>query len=97
MAEERLGRGEPLGDMPLEELEPAVREVADWIARYLTGVSDYPVLSRLKPGEILHRLPQEMPESGEGFSRMLRDLHRYRASIAARCGTDHGRRSKYHG
>jgi aromatic-L-amino-acid decarboxylase len=76
-----MGRGEKrprmrdhLGDMPLEELEPAARQVADWITRYLTGVADYPVLARLKPGEILDRLPKTMPESGEGFPEMLRDF-----------------------
>ncbi len=67
-------RPEPLGDMPAAELQPAVRAVADWISDYLTGVERYPVLARVRPGEIRERLPMNMPERGEAFPEMLRDF-----------------------
>lgn len=65
---------EPLGDMPLEELRPAAREVADWVTKYLTGVGDYPVLSKVRPGEIREKLSGGVPEKGVPFSEMLRDF-----------------------
>jgi len=70
----RVERAEPLGDMPAAELQPAARAVADWISDYLTGVERYPVLARVRPGEIRERLPLEMPERGEAFPEMLRDF-----------------------
>jgi len=65
---------ESLGDMPSDELEPAARATADWIVRYLAGVGDFPVLSRVRPGEIRGRLPQHVPEKGEPFPAMLQDF-----------------------
>ena len=73
-ADRREDRAEPLGDMPSSELEPAARAVADWISDYLTGVARYPVLARVRPGEIRDQLPPAMPEKGEGFPVMLRDF-----------------------
>ena len=67
-------RTEPLGDMPASELQPAARAVADWISTYLTGVAEYPVLARVRPGEIRQQLPPELPEKGEAFSELFRDF-----------------------
>ncbi len=46
----------------------------EWVARYLEQVEDYPVLSRVQPGEIRAKLPAHPPEEGEPFESMLRDL-----------------------
>ncbi len=73
------GRGpeeELLGDMPPVELQSATRAVADWIAEYLTGVSRYPVLAQVRPGEIREMLPERMPTTGEPFEAILRDFER---------------------
>jgi len=70
----REKRAEPLGDMPPDELFPASRAVADWISEYLKGVASYPVLARVRPGEIREQLPPELPEKGEAFPEMLRDF-----------------------
>jgi len=63
-----------VGDMPRAEFEPAAHAVADWIAGYLDGVGEYPVLARVRPGEIREGLPERMPEEGEPFEVMLRDF-----------------------
>jgi aromatic-L-amino-acid decarboxylase len=46
----------------------------EWVARYLEGIRDRPVLARVKPGDIRSRLPKSAPERGEPFSAVLRDL-----------------------
>ncbi|MBT8396965.1 MAG: amino acid decarboxylase, partial [Gemmatimonadetes bacterium] len=69
-----IPRTAPLGDMPLGELQPAAAEVAEWITGYLTSVADYPVLARVRPGEIRSSLPPRMPETGESFPAIFRDF-----------------------
>jgi len=49
-------------------------ELIDWLADYQERVATYPVLSRVKPGEVRAALPEQAPESGESFEAMLRDL-----------------------
>jgi len=46
----------------------------EWVASYLENVRDYPVLSRVAPGEIRATLPASPPERAEPFSAVLRDL-----------------------
>jgi aromatic-L-amino-acid decarboxylase len=65
---------DPLGDMPHDELEVAAGDVANWIARYLTGVSEYPVLAQVRPGEVRESLPFDLPEEGEPFKGLLKDF-----------------------
>lgn len=48
--------------------------VAEWIARYLEGVRERPVLARVEPGEIRAALPASPPEAAEPFAAVLRDL-----------------------
>jgi len=67
-------RLDPLGDMPSAELQPAAREVADWISDYLSGVARYPVLAQVRPGEIRGKLPPTLSEHGEPFSDLFRDF-----------------------
>ena len=47
---------------------------ADWVAAYLEGVSELPVLADVEPGSIRARLPAAPPERGEPFAAVLRDL-----------------------
>ncbi len=49
-------------------------EMVDWIARYMTQVEEYPVLSQVKPGDVRAQLPDHAPEQGESFDSMLRDV-----------------------
>ena len=46
----------------------------DWVASYLEGVRERPVLSRVEPGEVRAALPPAPPAEPEPFSAVLRDL-----------------------
>jgi aromatic-L-amino-acid decarboxylase len=48
----------------------------EWVARYLEGVGEQPVLAKVEPGEIRAALPSSPPERGEPFAAVLRDLDR---------------------
>jgi aromatic-L-amino-acid/L-tryptophan decarboxylase len=47
---------------------------ADWVARYLEGVRERPVLAQVAPGEVRAALPASPPETAEPFGAVLRDL-----------------------
>jgi aromatic-L-amino-acid/L-tryptophan decarboxylase len=47
---------------------------AEWIARYLEGVRELPVLAQVEPGAIRAALPAAPPERAEPFADVLRDL-----------------------
>ena len=47
---------------------------ADWVARYLEGVRERPVLAQVAPGEVRAALPASPPETAEPFAAVLRDL-----------------------
>ena len=46
----------------------------DWVARYLEGVGELPVLAQVEPGQVRAALPASPPERGEAFAAVLRDL-----------------------
>jgi aromatic-L-amino-acid/L-tryptophan decarboxylase len=50
--------------------------VAQWIDHYLANAREYPVLSQLRPGEILAQLPEVAPEDGEPFDQLMADFER---------------------
>ncbi len=50
--------------------------VVDWIADYQERVQSFPVLSRVKPGDVRAALPGAAPEHPESFDAMLHDLDR---------------------
>ena len=52
------------------------RLVADWIAEYLEHSDAFPVLSRVKPGEIRAALPAAPPERPEPFDEIFDDFER---------------------
>ncbi len=62
--------------MTPEEFRTAGREVIDWIASYMERVEQYPVMSRVRPGEVRDLLAAHPPEHGEPFSSILDDLER---------------------
>lgn len=65
-----------LGDMDAEAFRREGYRVVDWIAEYLAHPERYPVMSRVKPGEIRAGLPAEAPEQGEEFADILADFDR---------------------
>jgi aromatic-L-amino-acid/L-tryptophan decarboxylase len=62
--------------MTPEEFRRRGKEVVDWIADYYERIESYPVMSRVKPGEIRASLPKSAPEEGESFDAMLQDVEK---------------------
>ena len=63
-----------VGGMPAEEFRKAGHEVIDWIAGYLAGIRDYPVLPSVQPGDVAAKLPAAAPEKGESIEAILEDF-----------------------
>jgi aromatic-L-amino-acid decarboxylase len=51
-------------------------ELVDWIAQYLEHPEQYPVLARVKPGEVASALPSQAPEDPESFDAIMADFER---------------------
>ncbi|MCU1259662.1 MAG: amino acid decarboxylase [Bryobacterales bacterium] len=51
-------------------------QVVDWLADYQLHPERFPVLSRLKPGEVIDALPASGPAEGEPMDAILRDFER---------------------
>ena len=62
------------GDIPPEAFAAAGHELIEWIAKYLEGVEERPVLSRVSPGEVRGRLPVAPPDEPESLARILGDV-----------------------
>ena len=60
--------------MTPEEFRKYGRAVVDWIADYYERIEEFPVLSRVKPGEIRKSLPPGPPADPEPFEAMLKDV-----------------------
>lgn len=57
-----------------EQLRRDGQAALNWVARYLERAPELPVLSPVKPGEILRSLPQHAPQQAEPFDAILNDL-----------------------
>ncbi len=64
------------GDMDGAEFRREGHRLVEWIADYLEHAERYPVLSRVKPGEVRGALPERAPEEGETFEEIFRDFER---------------------
>src|SRR5919109_707801 len=51
-------------------------ELVDWIADYFEHVEQYPVLSRVEPGDIVAALPDRAPEDPEPFDAIMAAFER---------------------
>lgn len=60
--------------MTPEEFRRHGKAMVDWIADYYEKVESFPVMSRVKPGEIRASLPPSAPQHGERFEAMMRDV-----------------------
>jgi aromatic-L-amino-acid decarboxylase len=47
---------------------------SEWVARYLEGVRELPVLAQVEPGQVRAALPASPPERAEPFADVLRDV-----------------------
>jgi aromatic-L-amino-acid decarboxylase len=59
-----------------DDFRRAGHEVVDWIADYLENSRQYPVLPRMKPGDLIDCLPRSAPEHGEPLAKILEDFHK---------------------
>jgi aromatic-L-amino-acid decarboxylase len=60
----------------MDDFRRHAHQVADWIADYLEHPDRYPVLPRVKPGDIRRSLPPSAPEHGESFDDIFADFER---------------------
>jgi aromatic-L-amino-acid decarboxylase len=60
--------------MQIDEFKQYGHQLIDWIADYYEHIEEYPVKSRVQPGEILNSLPDEAPEQGENFDEIFKDF-----------------------
>jgi aromatic-L-amino-acid decarboxylase len=60
----------------LKDFRQHAHRLADWIADYLDNPERFPVLSRVRPGEIRDALPAQAPEHGEDFDAIFADFER---------------------
>jgi aromatic-L-amino-acid/L-tryptophan decarboxylase len=63
-----------LGDMPPAEYREFGHAVVDWVAEYLESVESYPVLARVRPGQIARSLPPALPDAPAGMEEILDDF-----------------------
>jgi aromatic-L-amino-acid/L-tryptophan decarboxylase len=49
-------------------------QAVDWVASYLDGVRERPVLAGVEPGDVRAALPASPPDEAEPFAAVLRDL-----------------------
>jgi aromatic-L-amino-acid decarboxylase len=60
--------------MDPEEFRRLGYELIDWIADYRERIADFPVMSRVQPGEVQAMFPSEPPQQGEGLADIATDL-----------------------
>jgi len=60
--------------MSRDEFRRQGHAMVDWIADYYSRVENFPVLSRVQPGEIRSKLPSNPPQQGEPFDRIFADV-----------------------
>ncbi|WP_353267258.1 pyridoxal-dependent decarboxylase [Gemmatimonas sp.] len=63
------------GDLSPDEFRTAAHAAVDWIADYLESSGQYPVRSRVAPGDVRAALPSAPPQHGESLDSMMRDFH----------------------
>lgn len=61
--------------MSPEEFRKQGKLLIDWIADYYETIEKFPVLSQVKPGEILNQLPTGPPAEHESFEQVIADVN----------------------
>ncbi len=62
--------------MTPDEFRRSGHELIDWIADYLEGVGDRPVLATVAPGDVRAALPEHPPTAPESFDAVMADVDR---------------------
>lgn len=60
--------------MDTERFRKYGHEIVEWIARYYETIEEYPVKSRLAPGDVRSALPPLPPTGSESFDLFLKDF-----------------------
>src|SRR5262245_52430926 len=64
------------GDVDPEEFRREGRRLVDWVSEYLAGSERFPVLARVRPGEVRGSLPAAPPAGGAPLRGILDDVER---------------------
>jgi len=51
-------------------------QAVDWIAHYLENIREYPVVPKVRPGDLIDALPVSAPEHGEPMESVLNDFEK---------------------
>jgi aromatic-L-amino-acid decarboxylase len=62
--------------MNTEEFRANAHKLSDWMADYLSNMSEYPVKPGIKPGDIKAQLPFQAPQFSEDFSTIFGDFEK---------------------
>ena len=65
-----------LGDLSTEDLRRHGHSAVDWIADYLDGIEQRPVLPEVEPGALRNALPASPPRQPESMAQVLADVDR---------------------
>ncbi|MFP4059525.1 MAG: pyridoxal phosphate-dependent decarboxylase family protein [Bacteroidales bacterium] len=57
-----------------KEFRKYAHEFVDWMADFMENIEDYPVKSRVAPGDIIRQLPENAPEKGESMDSIFKDF-----------------------
>ncbi|MDY0097978.1 MAG: pyridoxal-dependent decarboxylase [Bacteroidales bacterium] len=60
--------------MTADEFLKHGHELVEWMAAYMRDAGKYPVKSRVRPGEIFARIPDQPPEKPESFGEFMHDF-----------------------
>ncbi len=61
--------------MSPDEFRKQGKQIIDWIADYYETVEEYPVLSQVKPREIIDKLPLSAPIESESMEQIMDDVN----------------------
>jgi len=65
----------PKLDPTTTEFRAAAHAVVDWIANYFDRIDDYPVLSRVQPGDIEKQFADAASETGKPYDALVAEFH----------------------
>lgn len=60
--------------MNTEDFRKHAHELVDWMADYFENVENYPVLPKVKPGDIFNQIPESAPDDPESFETIFDDF-----------------------